>query len=193
MATFETAYSDTEKNEGGYVNDPHDTGGETYKGISRRYNPSWAGWQAIDEIKRSISSQEMNRALQENEPVQRAVAAFYKSHYWDKFWGDQMPEQAIADEIFDTSVNMGVHRAVMFLQEGLNLLNRDQKNYDDISEDGVFGPTTLDRLQKYLAGDKPEYLLKLMNVLQGMHYIEFMKKNPVQEKFARGWLSRVNV
>ena len=27
------------KKEGGYVNDPDDKGGQTYRGISRKYNP----------------------------------------------------------------------------------------------------------------------------------------------------------
>jgi hypothetical protein len=30
-----------------------------------------------------------------------------------------------------------------------------------------------------------------MNILQGMHYINYMQKSPIQERFARGWLERV--
>jgi hypothetical protein len=30
-----------------------------------------------------------------------------------------------------------------------------------------------------------------MNILQGNHYLEFMSKSPIQEKFAYGWLDRV--
>ena len=48
-------------------------------------------------------------------------------------------------------------------------------------------------LRAYLKKDKPDLLLKIMNVLQGMHYIEFMTKSPVQEKFARGWFKRVEL
>jgi len=36
-------------------------------------------------------------------------------------------------------------------------------------------------------------LLKIMNVLQGMHYISYMNKSPVQEKYARGWFGRVSL
>jgi len=36
-------------------------------------------------------------------------------------------------------------------------------------------------------------LLKVMNIFQGMHYIEYMRKDPVQEKYARGWLKRVKL
>ncbi len=36
------------KSEGGYVNDPNDSGGETYAGIARHYNPGWEGWDEVD-------------------------------------------------------------------------------------------------------------------------------------------------
>ena len=36
MADFRLAYKKIEAAEGGYVNDPDDKGGETYKGISRK-------------------------------------------------------------------------------------------------------------------------------------------------------------
>jgi len=175
-------------NEGGYVNDPLDAGGETYKGISRRYNPSWAGWSVIDEFKSDPANFPEN--LQNNEQLHSAEFKFYREHYWDRFQGNLIQDQAIAEELFDTSVNLGVRRAVIFLQEGLNLLNRNQKNYPDIIEDGLFGPGTLKTLNTYLSKDKPGYLLKIVNSLQSMHYIDYMRRNPAQEKYARGWLNR---
>jgi len=64
------------------------------------------------------------------------VKAFYKENYWDKFLGDEINSQEIADEIFDTSVNMGVERAVKFLQKALNYLNRDELLYLNLVVDG---------------------------------------------------------
>lgn len=189
MADFEKAFAITSAHEGGYVFDKDDAGGETYRGIARRYNPSWKGWRIIDEIK-TDNPANLSKALDNNSDLQIHVAKFYKRAYWDKFWGDSVPEQDIANELFDTSVNMGVRRAVRFLQEGVNLLNRNQKNYDDIIEDGYFGRGTLKAMQQYLAIDSTKTLLKVMNTLQGMHYIEYMRRNPKQEKYARGWLKR---
>jgi lysozyme family protein len=48
MADLTTAYESTMKAEGGYVNNPQDPGGETYKGIARKFNSKWDGWIAID-------------------------------------------------------------------------------------------------------------------------------------------------
>lgn len=189
MADFTQAYALTCAHEGGYVFDPDDAGGETYKGVSRRYHPSWPGWHIIDEIKRTPGDFN-SQSLDQNGLLQEQVEVFYKQFYWDRFWGDTVPEQVIANELFDTSVNLGVRRAVKYLQRALNLLNRNQQNYEDISVDGLFGPGTLGTLQTYLQNDKPEPLLKIMNTLQGMHYINYMQHNPRQEKYARGWLNR---
>ena len=194
MGNFDEAFEKTATIEGGYVFDPDDAGGETYKGISRRFNPSWKGWDKIDEIKRANSrKKKFDKVFEQDESLQEEVLLFYKEAYWDKFWGDEIPVQEVAEELFDTGVNMGVRRAVGFLQEGLNLLNRNQKNYADIFEDGLFGRNTLNALEAYLKIDDLSYLLKVMNILQGMHYIEYMRKSPTQEKYARGWLKRVKV
>ena len=71
MADFEKAFINTMGYEGGYVYDPDDAGGETYKGISRRYHPSWPGWRIIDKVKISggdpYSDLDDNEELEENE------------------------------------------------------------------------------------------------------------------------------
>lgn len=194
MGNFDEAFEKTAAIEGGYVFDPDDAGGETYKGISRRFNPSWKGWDRIDELKRANSrKKKFDKVFEQDGSIQDEVLLFYKEAYWDKFWGNEIPVQEIAEELFDTGVNMGVRRAVGFLQEGLNLLNRNQRNYTDIVEDGLFGKNTLKVLMAYLEIDEISYLLKVMNILQGMHYIEYMRKSPTQEKYARGWLKRVKI
>jgi len=192
MALFEEAYKKTMHDEGGYSNNPADVGGETYKGVSRRYHPDWKGWNIIDKHKADTSSDSLFfRALSDDDTLELLVRAFYKKKFWNRFLGSLIPNQQIAEELFDNAVNLGVHRSVLFLQEALNLLNRNQRNYKDILEDGIIGSETLNTLKTYLSIDKPKYLLKIMNILQGMHYISYMKKSPTQEIFARGWLERV--
>lgn len=190
MADFEEAYGITLKYEGEYDNDPDDAGGETYKGVARTYYPNWAGWIIIDDSK-SINNFPNN--LRGNTALDTMIREFYKDNYWNLFWGDQIPNQKVANELFDTGVNMGVRRAVKYLQKALNVLNRNQKNYSDIVEDGIFGLNTMNTLNKYLAIDNESFLLKVMNILQGMHYIEYSEKSTIQEKFMRGWLKRVNI
>lgn len=190
VADFNYAYALTLEHEGGYSKDPDDAGGETYKGISRKYHPKWRGWQLIDGLKLQHSFPDN---LKRNIDLDIMIKEFYKDNYWNLFCGDDIPNQLVANELFDTGVNMGIGRAVKYLQMALNLLNRNEKNYPDIVEDGKFGNNTMRTLRIYLRSDKVHYLLKIMNILQGVHYIKYMKKSPTQEKFARGWLNRVNI
>lgn len=189
MADFQPAFEKTiQHHEGGYSHDPIDAGGETYKGVSRRFNPGWDGWIIIDAAKKKSN---FPLALDSNGDLQRRVKSFYKQTRWDAFQGDLIPDQAVAEELFDTGVNMGIHRAVVFLQKGLNSLNRDGRTYPDISEDGQLGDLTLGSLRLLLAAEKSDLLLKVMNVYQGMHYLDYMQRSQRQERFARGWFKRV--
>ena len=170
--------------EGAYSNDPDDVGGETYCGISRVYNPAWPGWDYIDEMK--IGQTGFDKVV-----LEPLVRTFYKERYWNPFMGDRL-QQDIANEMFDTAVNMGIGRAIKFLQQGLNALNRNATLYPDLVEDGDFGGRTLSAYETLPKKDLP-VLNKIMNVLQGMHYIEYMRKSPTQEKYARGWFNRVSI
>ena len=104
MANFTEAFEKTMGHEGGYVNDPDDAGGETYCGISRVYNPSWYGWTLIDQEK---DEPDFPACLEDDEDLDAAVEDFYKDKYWDVNRLDDVDSQAVAEEMFDTGVNMG--------------------------------------------------------------------------------------
>jgi lysozyme family protein len=44
MAEFNPALEKVLSHEGGYVVDPNDPGGETYKGVARKIHSKWDGW-----------------------------------------------------------------------------------------------------------------------------------------------------
>lgn len=188
MADFGNALAHVLGHEGGYANDPVDRGGETYRGVARRMHPGWAGWRRVDALRGKAG---FPAALDADKALQRAVADFYRANYWAPLKGDQLDDEALARELFDTAVNMGVRRAVRFFQEALNLLNRNQRSYDDLTVDGWLGDKSLAALKAYLKTDRSTfYLLKLLNALQAAHYVEIMRNDPSQERFARGWLKR---
>jgi len=180
MTDFHDAFNKTMGHEGGYVNDSLDAGGETYRGISRRFNPQWSGWNLIDDQKPNIDDSKLDSH----------VRKFYEERYWDVNCLDDFP-QKIANEMFDTGVNMGVGRAAKFLQRSLNYLNRNGKLFDDLVDDGNIGSKTMTALRVIIQQGDENILLKIMNVLQGQHYLNYMTKSPTQEKYARGWFSRV--
>ena len=189
MANFLEAYAITRDHEGGYTFDPDDVGGETYKGIARRYSKSWTGWVIIDGYK---SNSNFPAILYEDKELNAKVTKFFKDRYWDVNLLDEFPSQNIANEMFDTGVNMGVDRAAKFLQIALNVLNKKGTIYSDIVVDGKIGPATLRALNACINYRGEVYLYKVLNILQGYHYIEYMQKSETQEKFAYGWLNRVD-
>jgi len=194
MSDFEIAFGETELNEGGYVDDPDDRGGETHLGISRKFHPTWNGWKLVDQLK-SNHPDDYIRQVNQNAQLHRLAKAFYRENFWKPILGSQIPNQSIANKVFDTGVNQGTGTSVRYLQESLNLLNRNQQEYKDIGVDGKMGPKTLAALNEFLKLEKgqPDYLLKLLNLMQANRYVEIMKREPTQQKFARGWLNRVNL
>lgn len=189
MANFSTAFALTMGNEGGYANNPADKGGETYKGIARNFNPTWAGWVPIDDAKKVWPVAKLDAYLSTNSGLQSRVVAFYKTNYWDVNQLDQVINQAIANELFDTGVNMGTGIAARMVQEALNLTNNNQRLYPDMLIDGAVGPKTLGLLNNH---PRPSLIYKLLNVLQGERYLTIMRHAPAQEVFCASWLSRID-
>ena len=190
MADFKEAYKKTMGHEGYYSNDPVDAGGETWKGIARRFHPKWSGWKIIDAYKNEPN---FPNNIKDNYELEEKVKEFYKTVSWDELLGDQISSQYIGEELFDTAVNMGVGRASRFLQNALNVLNRSEKLYNNIGVDGDVGPNTIKALNALLNIPGEEATLyKVLNILQGYHYVNNMVESESQEKYARGWLSRVD-
>ena len=160
--------------EGGYTNNPNDSGGETIWGITiaKARESGYTG---------SMRSMTIDQAK-----------SIYKTKFWDKLKLDQisMISASLAFELFDTSVNLGVNAPGPFLQRSLNCLNRQGKDYPDITVDGAIGPATLSALEKFFHLRKQEgisVLLKMINVLQGAFYISLAEKRQKDEEFIFGW------
>jgi len=190
MADFNKAFEITMGHEGGYVHDPDDPGGETYKGVARSRHPTWRGWSVIDKKK---SQPNFPKNLDGDEDLQECIKEFYKLTFWDHVGGDEIPDDDIGIELFDTAVNMGVYWASMFLQQTLNLLNKEGRLYGDIAEDGAIGRNTIKALRTLLSYDPPELVLLWLNVFQGCRYSDITKSNPKLEKYMRGWSKRLKV
>lgn len=188
MADFQKSYPVVRENEGGYANNPNDNGGETYKGIARKFWENWSGWKIIDSYKKHIKSFES--ALEKDQGLQLSVLSFYKEHFWDELCLDQVSDQTIATELFDTGVNMSTNTAATFLQRTLNVLNNQGKLYSDLLVDGKIGPKTIQVLN---AHKSPKRVLKVLNCLQGAKYVAICENNPTQEQFMWGWMNRVEI
>ncbi|GBH29034.1 glycoside hydrolase family 108 protein [Sphingobium xenophagum] len=171
-----TLIDDVIAREGGYSNHPADRGGPTNWGIT----------QAVARDNGFVGDM---RAL----PRATAVA-IYRRIYWDQpgyaFVAEMAP--SVASELFDTAVNMGVGTATGFLQRALNALNRNQRDYPDLTLDRAIGARTLGALRAFraLRGKAGEaVLLKAIEAMQGERYIALAENRPANEAFLYGWLA----
>ena len=98
----------------------------------------------------------------------------------------------IAAELFDTGANMGPAVATTFLQRALTALNRNARDYPDLTPDGRIGPRTLAALDAFLklrgAGGET-VLLRALEALQGERYLRLAERRPANEAFLYGWLA----
>lgn len=112
MADYKKAIEKALKNEGGYVFDPDDAGGETFAGIARRYHKIWKGWKIIDNYKKEFNlpkdKKQFNDKCFSDKKLMALVHSFYKDNFWDPFKLDLIPSFDIAFLIFDTAINMGL-------------------------------------------------------------------------------------
>ena len=109
MADFEKAFNKIIANEGGYVNDKDDKGGETFMGITRKNHPNIAIWDIIDEyIDANGSTYGLLKYIKNNNRAMNSIKDIYRKQYWDKLLLDKIRSQSIANELFDDCVNRGV-------------------------------------------------------------------------------------
>lgn len=188
--SFDIAYNTTMKWEGGYSNNAFDTGGETFKGISRKHHPNWLGWTIIDSIK---GNPDFLKSVSSNPTLLRLTKEFYKEKYWDnKQLNLELIDKAyikLACELFDIAVNMGPGTAAKFIQRALNLLNGNGRKYPNITVDGIIGPHTLAMINTH---SNEFILLKLVVLIKAKYYIDIVEANETQEEFMIGWINRIN-
>ena len=99
----------------------------------------------------------------------------------------------MANELFDTGANMGPAVAATFLQRALTALNRNGRDYSDLTPDGRVGAQTLSALDTFLetrgkrGGEM--VLLRALEALQGERYLRLAERRPATEAFLYGWLA----
>lgn len=176
MAKFEVAYKITSVNEGLYANNPADTGGETWAGISRNNFPTWSGWKVIDAIKLKYgrTAAIINKYGRIDPSLHDKEISFWKSNFWDVNKLDQFHDQQLANTVYDFGVNSGTGRAAKFLQKAVGTI-----------QDGKIGPQTLAAVNKLDA----EITHDKFNGAREIFYRSIAKGS--QAQFLKSWLSRL--
>ena len=97
-SAFDISINRLLSNEGGYVNNPNDPGGETKWGISKRSYPN------LDIA-----------ALTRDDAI-----AIYRRDFWEPIDGDALPEP-VAFQLLDFAVNSGIPTAIRALQRSVGV------------------------------------------------------------------------
>ncbi len=172
MGDFSKAFEVSMKAEGGYVNDPDDPGGETYKGIARTRNAKWQGWVNIDLLKMKGN---FPKNMEEDNDLQEKVKALYEVNYWDKVQGDKIVDQDIAESIFDFAINAGPKTSSKLAQIAVQA-----------EPDGVIGAETLKKINE----DDKRAFLAVFALAKIGRYVSICEKRKSSRKYFFGWVRR---
>jgi lysozyme family protein len=173
--TIDAIIDDVLRNEGGYVNDSRDAGGETNFGIT-------------------VATARANGYTGKMRELPRAFAIeVYRRKYVVAPGFDKIAAMSarIGAELVDTGVNMGPKVAATFLQRALNALNNQARDYLDLAVDGAAGANTRLALNAYLnrrGAEGETVLLAALNGLQAERYISLAEARQANEAFVYGWL-----
>lgn len=174
MTNFEKAAEELLSIEGGYSDNPLDSGGKTNYGITKAV-------ARANGYKGPMKDLPKNKALK-----------IYEKNYWDAL---ELPyisvvHYGIAYSMFDIGVNMGIGTAGEFFQRLINSFNDNEEYYSNIPVDGIVGYNTLQAFKSYvnLRGDEGlDIMEKMLECLQGSYYVKLVEDNETQEAFMYGW------
>lgn len=165
--------------EGGYSNDPHDSGGETMFGVTLSVARAYGYMGPMNMLPRAVA------------------VAIYTERYWTEVGLNKVALHSgrIAEECLDTAVNMGTSWPGRFLQRALNALNKGTTLYPNMTVDGRIGPMTVEAMRIFLVvrgTDGETVLMRMLNAQQGVRYLELAEAAPKNEDYEFGWwLNRV--
>ena len=156
MADFNQAIDKTLAHEGGdtFTDDATDHGGATKYGISQNAYPD-------------VDIRNLTEAQAKD---------IYQRDYWNRIRGNDITSQRMAENIFDTCVNMGVHTGSRLAQLSLGIEPAD----------GIIGSQSL----RVINGADEELFLAKFALAKLQHYADLCTANDSQKKYLLGWLNR---
>lgn len=150
------------KHEGGFVNDPLDSGGITNLGVTKRVWEEFVGHPVSESDMRNLTVDK--------------VSKLYKQKYWDRVSADKLPK-GVDYVVFDFAVNAGTGRATKMLQSTVGS-----------TPDGIIGNQTMARINSF---DVKDLIEKYSNA-RTKFYQDIVVARPNQSRFINGWLRRTN-
>lgn len=154
--------------EGGFVNDPHDKGGATNKGVTLKT------WRSVGYDKDGDGDIDVNdlKLITDVDVIERVL----KPYYWDKVKGDEIKNQAVANMLADWAYMSGPKTPAKKVQLLVGT-----------TADGFIGPRTVALINAY----RGTQLFEDLKTARARFYEGIVKGNPSQARFLKGWLNRL--
>lgn len=163
--SFEKCLNFVLRQEGGYSNDPHDKGGETNYGLSKRFLNA----HGIDKKVSELTMQD--------------VRTIYYTYIWLPSQAEKFNDATVQLFVFDCSVNHGISAAAGLLQQAVNYLT-------PIAVDSIIGKQTIKATNDLINSTSFPLLLELMKLVRGGYYLHIVDRDSTQKRFLKGWLKR---
>ena len=161
--SFQRALQQVLHHEGGWSDHPADPGGATMKGVTLKTYSDWLGRPATKDELREIPDAH--------------IEAIYRERYWNAVRGDDLPP-GIDMMVFDFAVNAGRKRAILTLQQAVDMPIAQQ--------DGAIGPGTLAAVRDKWNRMGVSSVATNYATLRELFY----RNLSTFETFGRGWLRR---
>ena len=166
MADFRMLAPFILKWEGGFVNDPQDAGGATMKGVTIGTFTEYRKRKGLPApTVEDLQSMDLNEWME-----------IFKSLYWDRWKGDAIRSQSVADILVDWVWASGVW--------GIKIPQRIL----GVAQDGIVGPETLSALNAC----EPAGIFDRIRTARLQYIDDICRSRPANGRFRRGWVNRIN-
>lgn len=179
MQTIQDIARDIVAREGGYVNDPDDSGGATNFGVTI-HTMRRLGLDLDDDG--DVDSGDVRRLTRDH------AEAIFVEHYFTRPRIDALPV-VLQASVFDMYVNAGSH-AVKILQRLFNEMRIT------VTVDGVIGPQTIAAADRAAAA-APDHIADAYGIARRNYYYALADSRVASRKYARrrdggkgGWITR---
>jgi lysozyme family protein len=163
---FEQAIDYTFGNEGGFGDDPNDSGGPTNFGITQGDLARWRN--------RPVSAQEVKEMGADE------AKGIYSAWYWRPLGCDKITSQAVAICMFDIGIVRGVSIPPQYAQEICNAHGAG------LVLDGHLGPLSLTAINAI----DPKAFVTEFAARTKSGFLGIIVRHPTQTVFIKGWLNR---
>lgn len=163
MADYRVLVPIIKKWEGGFSDNPNDSGGATNKGVTlATFRQFYGQNKTVNDLKAITDAQWLN---------------IFLSGYWNKVRATEISNQSIANIIVDWAWASGPDTAARKVQKIVN-----------VDVDGIVGPKTLAAINAY----NPQQLFDRIKS-ERISFVENLVKNrPKDSVFLTGWKNRIN-